>query len=145
MKLTNSSLKPSKKYYILPAIDDEYAVAEYLFSVLPIIINLLTCPLIILLSAFIITAVRMKGRLRTMHNILLACMAGTNLAVGIAAQPAFIAQEIYRKSGGSLSVYCEWQKITQIVTLCLCLVSLFHLVLIGVERYVAMKHYFAYY
>ena len=80
MKFANSSLKPSKKYYILPAIDNEYAVAEYLFSVLPIIINLPTCPVIILLSAFIITAVRMKGRLRTMHNILLACMTGTDLA-----------------------------------------------------------------
>ena len=124
MKFANSSLKPSKKYYILPAIDDEYAVAEYLYSVLPIIINLPACPVFILLSAFIITAVRMKGRLRTMHNILLACMTGTDLAVGIAAQPAFIAQEIYQKSGGSLSVYCEWQKITQIVTLRLCLVSL---------------------
>ena len=120
--------------------DDEEAVADYFFSVLAIVINLLTCLPTILLNALIITAVKTKRRLQTNYNILLVSLAGTDLAVGLAAQPAFILQEIYRLTGGSPYVFCKIYSITQVITTCLCLVSLFHLVLISVERFVAMKY-----
>ena len=120
--------------------DDELAVADYFFSVLAIVLNLLTCPPTILLNALIITAIKTKRRLQTNYNILLASLAGTDLAVGIAAQPAFITQEIYRLTGGSPNVYCKMYSIAQLATICFCLVSLFHLALISIERFVAMKY-----
>ena len=123
---------------ILP--DDEYAVADYFLSLLAIVLNLLSCPPLILLNALIITAVKTKRSLQTNHNILLASLAGTDLAVGIAAQPAFIAQEIYRLTGGSPYVFCKIYSIARVTAVCLCLVSLFHLVPISVERFVAMKY-----
>ena len=122
---------------ILP--DDDYAVADDFFSVLAIVLNLLSCPPIILLNALIITAVKTKRRLQTNYNILLASLAGTDLAVGIAAQPAFIVQQIYRLTDGSPYVLCMIYRTAQVATICLCLVSLFHLVLISVERFMAMK------
>ena len=60
--------------------------------------------------------------------------------IGITAQPAFIAEEISLVSGGSLSLYCKLYYITQNITVCLCLLSLFHLALIAMERYLAMKY-----
>ena len=141
MNSTNYSSSASKVTClrsILP--DDEYAVADVFFSVLAIVFNLLTCPPIILLNALIITAVKTKRRLQTNYNILLASLAGTDLAVGITSQPAFIVQEIYRLTGGSSDVLCTIRSIVQVATICLCLVSLFHLVLISVERFVAMKY-----
>ena len=67
-------------------------------------------------------------------------MAGTDLAVGIVAQPVFIAREISHQTGGSLSMYCKLSTITLITTTLLCITSLFHLTLISVERLIAMKY-----
>lgn len=120
--------------------DDEYAVAYRFFSLLAIVINVLTCPCIILLNALVIASVKTKRRLQTNYNLLLAALAGTDLVVVIAAQPLFIAQEVYLQIGGSPLVFCTIYRITQVATICLCLVSLFHLVLISVERFVAMKY-----
>ena len=120
---------------------DEYADVRYFCSVVAIIINLLTCPIIILLNALVIMAVKTKRRLQTMHNILLASLAGTDLVVGIASQPAFIAREIFRLTDGSRFVYSKlYNMITQQAITTLCLASLFHLVLISIERFVAMKY-----
>ena len=86
---------------------DKYAAVDFFFTVLSIVINLLTCPLVILLNALFITAMGKNRRLQTMHNILLASMAGTDLAVGIVSQPFCIALDIFQAAGGSLSVYCK--------------------------------------
>jgi len=77
---------------------------------------------------------------KTMHNILLACMAGTDLAVGIGCQPVFIAQDIFQAAGGSLSFYCKFFVIQRKTATCLCLLSLLHLALISLERFSAMKY-----
>ena len=113
---------------------------DYFIVVLTITLNVLACPPIILLNTLVIIAVRTKPRLQTQHNILLACMARTDLAVGI-IQPAYIAKDILIMNGeSSCSVYCTFNQLVQVATLCLCLISLFHLVLIALERYVAMKY-----
>jgi len=70
---------------------DKYAAVDFFFTVLSIVINLLTCPLVILLNALLMTAMGKIRRLQTMHNILLASIAGTDLAVGIVSQPICIA------------------------------------------------------
>ena len=44
----------------------------------------------------IIMAVATKKELRTLHNILLACLAGTDLMISSLAQPLFITSEIKR-------------------------------------------------
>ena len=113
---------------------------DYFVVVLTIILNVLTCPPIILLNTLVIIAVRTKPSLQTQHNILLSCMAGTDLAVGI-IQPAFIAKDILIMNGESSSfVNCTFNQLVQVATLCLCLISLLHLALIALERYVAMKY-----
>ena len=114
--------------------DDQFV--DNLFSVLSIILNLLTCPL----NTVVIIAVKTKPRLQTMHDLILASMAVTDLAVGIVAQPASIAREISHQTGGSLLMYCNLSTLTMITTTLLSLTSLFHLALISVERLIAMKY-----
>ena len=48
--------------------DDQFV--DNLFSVLSIILNLLTCPLTLLLNTLVIIAVKTKPRLQNVHNII---------------------------------------------------------------------------
>ena len=75
-----------------------------------------------------------------MHNVILASMAVTDLAVGVVLQPVFIAREIFRLWGGWVLIQCYLNTITMIITSLLCLTSLFHVVLIALERFIAMKY-----
>ena len=118
--------------------DDQFV--DNLFSVLSIILNLLTCPLTVLLNTLVIIAVKTRPRLQNMHHLILASMAGTDLAVGIVAQPASIAREISHQTGGTLLMYCNLSTLTMITTTLLSQTSLFHLALISVERLIAMKY-----
>ena len=135
---TNHSLAVSNAVICDWTFDDQFV--DKLFSVLSIILNLLTCPLTILLNTLVIIAVKTRPRLQNMHNLILASMAGTDLAVGMVAQPVFIAREISRQTGGSISMYCKLSTITLITASLLCIPSLFHLALISVERLIAMKY-----
>ena len=135
---SNHSLPASNAVSCVWTFDDQFA--GKLFSVLSIILNLLTCPLTVLLNTLVIIAVKTKPRLQTMHHLILASMAGTDLAVGIVAQPASIAREISHQTGGSLLMYCNLSTLTMITTTLLSLTSLFHLALISVERLIAMKY-----
>ncbi|KAL9987003.1 hypothetical protein ACROYT_G001237 [Oculina patagonica] len=96
-------------------IQDDYVVSDYFFTVLATIINLLTCPIVILLNALVITAITTKPRLQTMHNILLACLAVPDLVVGIVAQPVFITLEIMVLVGGSSSLTCTFYNLAQVL------------------------------
>ena len=121
------------------APDVDYALIGDLIKVLAIVILLIACPLVILLNALLIMAIKTKRRLQTRSNILLASLAGTDLAMGLTSQPAFIATEISRLAGGLLSVYGTLYSITPNVIVVVCLASVFHLVLITADRFVAMK------
>jgi len=127
------------------ALYGDYAFIGDFIIVFAIVILLMTCPLVILLNALVIVAIKTKRRLQTRSNILLASLAGTDLAMGLTSQPTFIAVQISRLAGGSLSAYGTLYDITiYILVRVLCLASLFHLVLISADRFVAMKCSFQY-
>ena len=52
-----------------------------------IVVNALTCPLIIVLNILEMAAVKTKRQLRTKSNVALACLATTDLVVGLVVQP----------------------------------------------------------
>ena len=121
------------------APDDYYSLISDLIKVVAVVVHLIACPLVILLNALVIVAIKTKRRLQTRSNILLASLAGTDLVMGLTSQPAFIATEIFRLAGGSLSVLGTIHSITRNAIVVVCLASIFHLVLISVDRLVAMK------
>ena len=142
MNATNNSLSSSKDacFHWHVIINDEYVVSDYFYTVLAIVINLLTCPFIILLNGLVIVAIKTKRRLQTPHNILLACLAATDLVVGIGAQPVFITEEIYVLVAGTSSLACSFYNLTQLVIMCFCYLSVMHLAIISIERFVALKY-----
>ena len=104
----------------------EYQVEKVVFAMTTIILNILSFPVTILMNALVIMAVKTRTRLQSKYNTLQACLAGTDLLVGAATQPTFIAAQIYVIKGLSLTA------------------SLFHLTLVSFERFVAIKYTFRY-
>ena len=108
-----------------------------------IIIQILTFPFTAVLNALVMAAVKLKSRLRAhKSNILLALLASTNLTVGVFVQPSFIAVLVMFLLDES-SGYCLLGVLRPVIGT-LVDASLFHLALISFERYLAMKHPFAY-
>ena len=83
-----------------------YILVNTIASLFSITVNLGSCPVIIFMNVLVIVAIKTRRRLQSTYNILLACLAVTDLAVGVVSQPLFIAQEIYFLSGASLMDYC---------------------------------------
>ena len=116
----------------------------YSVLVFTTIILLISLPLTILLNLLVIAAVKSTCQLRIKSNILLACLATTDFVVALTVQPAFITMEVYLLEGKSIAEFCALDKVSAILFTMFCGVSLFHLVLISLERFLAIKHPFFY-
>lgn len=77
-------------------------------------------------------------RLRSKSNILLACLAGTDLLTGLVCQPTRIAMELKRILGVGQSC-TALEEMNSVTTMALYFASLGHLVLISIDRYIAIK------
>ena len=104
-----------------------------------IAMNLGSCPVIIFMNTLVIFAIKTRRSLQTNYNILLACLAATDMIVGLVSQPLFIAQEIYSLSGASLADYCYFYKTAVFFYIFPSVESLLMLALLSIERYIAMK------
>ena len=108
------------------------------------IVNLLVSPLTMFLNVLVILAVKTTPPLRDKYNVLLACLAGTDIMTGALGQPVFIAELIYRLTGSSASEFCIIPHATRILSRAFGLISLHHLALISMERYMSIKFPFKY-
>ena len=108
------------------------------------ILNLLVSPLTIFLNVLVILAVKTTPQLRDKYNVLLACLAGTDIMTGALGQPVFIAELIYRLTGSSASEFCIIPHATRILSRAFGLISLHHLALISMEGYISIKFPFKY-
>ena len=112
------------------------------------LINSLICPVVVLMNALAIAAVASRRRLRhgTRYNVLLACLAATDLLVGLVVQPVFIAAEVFVFMSDASSVDHCWifDKI-YFVLYAPCRASIYHLALLSAERYIAMRYSLRYY
>ena len=118
----------------------EYLTDHLYRNLVPMIgVNSMAALPTILLNAIIIFAVTTKISLRSNSNILLACLAGTDLMTGLFAQPVTIAVDIERLHG--LGQFCSMEKKFGIIALVgVSFASLLHLVLVCMDRYIATKH-----
>ncbi|KAL9960036.1 hypothetical protein ACROYT_G033430 [Oculina patagonica] len=89
-------------------------------------------------------AVKTKPRLKTNSNIALGCLAVTDVLMGVIGQPIFAAIMILTQQGDSYNEHCTLQRLSKIVIRSLGAASIRHLVLINVERFIAIRHSFAY-
>ena len=110
------------------------------------VLNIITCPFTIVLNSLVMIVVKIKARLKTNSNISLGCLAVTDVLMGAIAigQPIFSAFMISTLQGDTSNEHCTLQRRSRIVVRSLVGASIRHLVLISVERYIAIKHSFAY-
>ena len=136
-KENNSSITPAEDCRIWK---ENYHHEDYIFTLSSIILNMLTSPMIVFINSLVIVAVIKKQRLQTMYNMLLACLAATDLAVGVVVQPSFILGEISIITGFSVADYCRLYRQTIFAFLYPSLASLLLLALLSIERFLAIKY-----
>ena len=130
---------------VFPLDPTNISSAVYAALVVKTVMNAFTCPFTILLNVLVMIAVKTKRQLRTKSGIALACLATTDLIVGLVVQPLNITTFILVLQGGqTLNVLCNLIEVTVTVSVTCALASLYHLFVMSGERYLAIKHSFAY-
>ncbi|XP_078384757.1 adenosine receptor A3-like [Oculina patagonica] len=108
------------------------------------VVNIITCPFTVVLNSLVMIAVKTKPRLKTNSNTAIGCLAVTDVLMGVIGQPIFAAIMILTLQGETSNEHCTLQWLSRIVIRSLGAASIRHLVLIAVERYIAIRHSFAY-
>ena len=122
-------------------------ITSGVYSVLAIsaALNIFTCPLAIVLNSLVIVAVKTKRCLRTKSNISLACLATTDFAVGLIVQPLVITNfSLFFTGSSPQTMTSTFVWVFSLVSQTCTAASLLHLLLMSGERYLAIKHPFAY-
>ena len=128
--------------FLLKAFPMRYSSADSFngFLIAVAVFNLVVCPFTILLNALVIIAVKTKRRLQTHPNILLACLALSDLMVGLVVQPLYTTRTIIQ--GKDAHVFCDIHFAFSISFVIFTFATTSHLILISGERYLAIKHTF---
>ncbi|XP_078344022.1 uncharacterized protein LOC144629669 [Oculina patagonica] len=132
------------KNFFFETVPLRYSAADSFYGLLiaAAVLSLASCPFTVLLNALVMVAVKTKRRLQTHPNILLACLALTDLMVGLVVQPLHITKTILLLQGKDFDQICDINLAYTIFFVISCFASLFHLVLISGERFLAIKHTF---
>ena len=120
--------------------DDTQNVPVLVSSISTVIINAISCPLIVLLNVLVIMAVKRRPRLQTNSNILLACLAATDAVfTGLLVQPSFILWKTLQLVGNMSQVTKIANRFhnSSLGTAFMC--SSLHLMLVTGERLLAIK------
>ena len=100
---------------------------------------------IILLNILVIFAVKTMRQLRPKSNIALACLATTDLVVGLVLQPLGIASfSLMLRDDETENTVCIVSSVSKNVSPICVAASLLHLLLMSGERVLAIRHSFAY-
>ena len=127
----------------LPIYPENISPDLHAVFIIRIVVNALTCPLTILLNILVMVAVKTTLQLRTKSNIALACLATTDLVVGLFVQPLHIIHASVLLSGQG-NIFCNLNEVSVTLTFICLLASFTHLILLSAERYVAVRHPFVY-
>ena len=116
---------------------DSGDVPSVAVSMITIIINTISCPFTVVLNVLVIKAVKTTPRLRTNSNILLSCLAVSDVLTGLFCQPFFILWQIFLLLG--LSNGEILQNCYQVSVIVFQTASYLHLMLVTFERLMAIK------
>ena len=128
----------------LSILTEDYLLETSIFFLMAITLNIASCPFTILMNVLVIVAVKTRRQLQTNYNVMLACLAVTDLLVsGVFVQPIF-AVALITALKGSLTYYCQFFVTFWKLLFIPFAASLFHLAQLSAERYAAMKFPFRY-
>ncbi len=140
---TDNTTLLSCGFVFLPINPAKISLDLHAVFIVRIVVNALTCPLIIFLNILVMVAVKTKRQLRTKSNIALTCLSMTDLVVGLVAQPLHVVSEISLLRG-EVYIFCTLIDVSIAVNNKCLPASRYHLLLMSAERYLAIKHPFAY-
>ena len=131
-------------YIFIGGKPDHLSDLSYAILVALIVIHATTCPFTILLNLLVMIAVKTKTRLQSMSNMALACLALTDVMVGLVVQPLFIAQIWNIIQGETTASACSIQFASRFFFYFFCLSSIVHLFLITLDRCIAIMRPYTY-
>ena len=131
-------------YSFIGGKPDHLSYLPFAVLVALIVTHATTCPFAIVLNLLVMIAVKTKARLQSMSNIALACLASTDLMVGLVVQPLLIAQMVNLIQGETTAGACSIQSATRFFITFFCFSSAVHLFLITVDRYIAIMRPYIY-
>ena len=136
----SSGLEKEECPYLYDVVWRRNYLTEHTYRNLVVIacINFVSVLPTILLNALVIFVVANSHRLQTNANILLSSLAGTDLLTGLVVQPISVAVQIKRIR--SVGPFCIFEKLFALAYSVLSFASLSNLVLLSVERYIAVKY-----
>ena len=129
-------------YIFLGGRLDHSTPEAYAFIVFITVMGFFTCPLTVVLNVLVMIAVMTKPRLKAMSNVVLGCLATTDSLVGLIG-PLLIAMKVQMLQEEASSAHCTVLRLSTHLFRVFVAASLFHMVLMNVERYIAIKHSFA--
>ena len=140
----NLTARPECRFTVLNHIDGNsrhLSTISYAAVFSSVVFNSVVCPFTILLNILSIVVVITKPRLKTKSNCQLACLAVTDVLVGLTVQPSYITSAILLLQGNTTSSeFCWILAATETLGRILCRASIIHLVLLSLERYIAIIH-----
>lgn len=136
----------SYRYDSMPQWRPAYVTTAMSASLVSIsAINLVVSPCTIFLNIMVMIVVKTRPPLRNNYNVLLACLAGTDLMTGALGQPLFAAEQIYRITGSFESdSVCVLKSASGVFAVTSVIASVQHLALLSIERYIAIKYPYKY-
>ena len=114
-----------------------YAVHVYLA-----VLSSIACPLITGLNLLVIISVKRKPQLKTIANIVLGCLVVTDALMGLIGLPLFATSIILTFQAETSSDFCAVKGVFRTVLRTIVGAMWFHVILMNVERYIAIKHPF---
>ena len=113
------------------------------FLIVNITMNSITCPFTIALNVLVILAIKRRRSLQSNANIMLACLAVTDVLIGLEVQPALIIWNISLLVGTKEN-FPEFGKFQEFFVPWLVLSACLHLMAVVWERLVAIKFPYRY-
>ena len=131
-------------YSFIGGKPDHLSDLSYAILAALIVIHTTTYPFTIVLNLLMMIAVKTKARMQSMSNMALACLALTDVMVGLVVQPLFIAQIWNIIQGETTASACSIQIALRFFLYFFCFSSIVHLFLITVDRYIAIMRPYTY-
>ena len=100
----NVSINESYCFH-LPEPNFHKASQRYTLNLITAIINIVTAPLTVIVNVLVVTAIFSCHRLRTPSNLLIACLALSDVVVGLTAQPGYISYRLMENQHRSVPCF----------------------------------------
>ena len=123
--------------YHLPDPTFHQATQRYTMNLVTAIINIVTAPFAVTVNSLVVIAIVSCNRLRTPSNLFIACLALSDVFVGLTAQPGYIIYRLMENQRRSVPCFV---RIIYCVAFYVCFgVSFLTLCAVSYERFVAVR------